>query len=228
MKSATPSAWRVPALLLLLSAVPVIGGATRLATVAAGVEVIPGNGRFFAAPVAVTVHILSAGMFCVLGAFQVSSAVRRHSPAWHRRAGRVLVPAGLTAALSGLWLTFVYPPGELDGPVLFAVRLVAGVGMATALALGAAAIRRRDIAAHRAWMIRALALALGAGTQVFTHIPLEAFPALQNEAGRTLAMAAGWMINLTVAEWIIRAGAKAAAARITGQTERRSTPVLAR
>ena len=41
--------------------------------------------------------------------------------------------------------------------------------MAASIVLGFTAIRRRDIAAHRAWMIRAYALGLGAGTQVFTQ-----------------------------------------------------------
>ena len=41
--------------------------------------------------------------------------------------------------------------------------------MAVCLVLGVTAIRRRDIAAHRAWMIRAYAIGLAAGTQVFTE-----------------------------------------------------------
>ena len=41
--------------------------------------------------------------------------------------------------------------------------------MAACLVLGFTAIRRRDIAAHRAWMIRAYAIGLAAGTQVFTE-----------------------------------------------------------
>lgn len=204
MKTRSPSAWLLPVALLALSLVPVVGGSVRLATVAMGIEVIPGNARFFAAPVAVTIHIVSVSVFCVLGAFQVSGPMRRRNPMWHRRAGRVLVPVGMIAALSGLWLTLVYPPGELDGPPLFAFRLVFGTAMVVFLGLGFAAVRQRDFAAHRAWMIRAFAIALGAGTQVLTHIPLTLFPDLHGELGRTTAMGAGWILNLAVAEWIIR------------------------
>lgn len=204
MKTATPSTWLVPALLISLSAVPVVGGAVRLTTVAMGIEIIPGNARFFAAPVFVTVHILSVSVFCILGAFQVSGSVRRRNPTWHRSAGRALVPVGLAAAFSGLWLTLVYPPGDLDGPALFVFRMVFGIAMIVFLGLGFNAIRRRDITAHRVWMIRAFAVALGAGTQVFTHIPLSLFPGLHGELGRALAMGAGWILNLAVAEWIIR------------------------
>ncbi len=204
MKSTVPSAWLVVAALIALSAVPVIGGTLRLVTVAMGIELIPGNGRFFAAPISVTIHILSVSVFCMFGAFQVSSSVRRQNPARHRRTGRVLVPVGMVAALSGLWLTLVYPPGDLDGPALFVFRVVFGTAMIVFLWLGFSAIRQRDIAAHRAWMIRALAIALGAGTQVFTHIPLSLFSDLNREAGRALAMGGGWVLNLSIAEWIIR------------------------
>ena len=41
--------------------------------------------------------------------------------------------------------------------------------MAASIVLGFTAIRRGDVARHRAWMTRAYALALGAGTQVFTQ-----------------------------------------------------------
>lgn len=204
MKSTSPSAWLVVAALLALSAVPVIGGGLRLVTVAMGVELIPGNERFFAAPLSVTIHILSVSVFCLFGAFQVSGPVRRRTPARHRSVGRVLVPVGIVAGLSGLWLTLVYPPGDLDGPALFVFRVVFAAAMIVFLWLGFSAIRRRDIPAHRAWMIRSLAIALGAGTQVFTHMPLSLFPDLNGEAGRALAMGGGWVLNLTVAEWIIR------------------------
>jgi len=204
MKVRSPSAWLLPAALITLSAVPVVGGAVRLASVAMGIEIIPGNARFFAAPVSVTVHIVSVSVFCVLGAFQFSGPVRRRNPTWHRSAGRVLVPVGVAAALSGLWLTLDYPPGDLDGPPLFVFRLVFGTAIVVLLGLGFAAIRQHNIPAHRAWMIRAFALALGAGTQVLTHIPMALWPDLHTELGRTLAMGAGWVLNLTVAEWFIR------------------------
>ena len=48
-------------------------------------------------------------------------------------------------------------------------RMSFGATMATYPGRGATAVRRDDHAAHRAWMIRAYALAAGAGTQVFTQ-----------------------------------------------------------
>ena len=96
-----------------------------------------------------------------------------------------------------------YPPVNFDGPVLYAIRLLVGSAMALCLCLGFAAIRKRDIPHHRAWMMRGYALGLGAGTQVFTHFPMFLFPSIQGELARTLCMGAGWAINLAVAEWLI-------------------------
>ena len=86
------------------------------------------------------------------------------------------------------------------------MRLVVGSAMTLFIVLGLAAIRRRDIARHRAWMMRGYALGLGAGTQALTHLPWFLFPGIQGELTRALLMGAGWAINLAVAEWIIRRG----------------------
>jgi uncharacterized RDD family membrane protein YckC len=61
----------------------------------------------------------------------------------------------------------------------------------------------RVVARHRAWMTRAYALALGAGTQVFTlGIGKAVFGT--SELTTDLSLGAGWAINLAVAEYIIR------------------------
>ena len=76
-------------------------------------------------------------------------------------------------------------------------------GMVACLVLGVTAIRRRDVTTHRAWMIRAYALGLGAGTQAFT----EGFGgALFGTSVLALDLSRGiaWIINLAVAEWAIR------------------------
>ena len=204
VNSSARAEWLVIALLIVLSAVPVGAGAVRLAQLTGGAEITPENARFFAAPLPVVLHILSASLFCILGAFQFAPGIRRRRPGRHRAAGRLVVPAGLVAALSGLWLTHFYPPVMGDGPLLYGLRLVVGSAMTLFIVLGFAAIRRRDIARHRAWMMRGYALGLGAGTQGLTHLPWFLFPGIQGELTRALLMGAGWAINLAVAEWIIR------------------------
>jgi uncharacterized membrane protein len=197
--------WLVPAGLLALGIVPAIGGALRLAELGNGAAITPENARFLAAPSPVLIHIVSAVLFSVLGAFQFSAGLRRSRPQWHRLSGRVAAPLGLAAALSGLWMTLFYPNADanFDGPAVFGMRLAAGFGMVGTMAVALTAIRRRDIPAHQRWMTRAYALGMGAGTQVFTHIPWFLWPELQGELLRAVCMGAGWGINVVVAEWVI-------------------------
>ncbi|WP_344448853.1 DUF2306 domain-containing protein [Actinocorallia aurantiaca] len=202
----TKGGWRVPAALLALSAIPVLAGAVRLNELAGGAETTPENARFFAAPLPVVLHIFGAGLYSVLGAFQFAPGFRRRRPGWHRAAGRLLVPSGFVAALTGLWMALFFTLPEHDGELVLGFRLVFGVAMAVSIVLGFAAIRRRDVVRHRAWMIRGYAIGLGAGTQVLTHLPWTLLFGDPGEFPRGLLMGAGWVINLVVAERIIRAG----------------------
>ena len=204
MTSSAKSEWLVPAALIALSLVPVAAGVFRLVQLGGGAEITPDNARFFAAPLPVVLHIIGVSVYCILGAFQFAPGFRRRKPNWHRAAGRILVPCGLVAALSGLWMTQFYPPVDNDGDLLYGIRLLFGSAMVLSIVFGLAAIRRRDFARHSAWMLRGYAIGLGAGTQAFTHLPYFLFEGMQGELGRALAMGAGWVINLVVAEWIIR------------------------
>jgi hypothetical protein len=143
----------------------------------------------------------------MLGALQFSPGFRRRRRAWHRAAGRILIPSGLLVALSGLWMAHFYPWPEGDGHLVYFERLVFGSAMVLSIVLGINAIRRRNFTAHGEWMIRAYAIGLGAGTQVLTHLPwFLLVGARPGEAPRALMMGAGWLINVCVAEWIIRRG----------------------
>lgn len=188
--------WLIPAGLIALSFIPIVAGTFRVAGLGSGAEITPENARFFAAPLPVVLHIISAVIYCALGAFQFSPSFRRRKPNWHRAAGRILIPCGLGVALTGLWMTQFYPPANyppvnFDGPFLYAIRLLVGSAMVLFLCLGIAAIHKRDIPHHQAWMMRGYALGLGAGTQVFTHLPMFLFPSIQEELARTLCMGAG-------------------------------------
>jgi uncharacterized membrane protein len=200
----TRGEWFVIAGLLLLSAVPVAAGAARVTQLTAGAEITPANARFFATPIPVVVHIIGASLYSVVGAFQFVPSIRRRNPGWHRAAGRVLVICGLAAASSGLWMTLFYPRPVGDGDLLAVFRVAFGLAMAGSIALGLAAIRRRDVSAHRAWMIRGYAIGLGAGTQVLTHVPWMLLFGVPDESTRALLMFAGWAINVVVAELVIR------------------------
>lgn len=205
--------WLVAVGLIVLSAVPIGAGAVRIAELAGGatVTVTAENARFFAAPVPVVVHIVGASLFCVLGAFQFVPRLSRGKRPWHRWAGRMVVPSGLAAAFSGLWMTLFYELPASDDQtvelfgvafgVLQAFRLLFGSGMVLALVAGVAAIRTRDVARHRQWMLRAYAIGLGAGTQVLTTVPWLLIVGRPEGTVRALLMLAGWVLNLAIVEF---------------------------
>ncbi len=198
------AAWLVPVGLLALSAIPLAAGGIRLTELAGGADITPANARFFASPVPVVLHIVSATVFAILGAFQFVTGIRRRWPGWHRAAGRLLVPCGLLLGLSALWMTLFYPWPDGDGALLYVFRLLFGSAMIVSIVLGLTTIRRGDVRRHRAWMTRAYAIGLGAGTQVLTLLAGELILGPPGEISRALLMGAGWVINLAVAEWAIR------------------------
>ncbi len=100
--------WLMPAALIVLSLIPVIAGAVRITELTGGAEVTPDNARFFASPLPVVLHILSASLYSILGAFQFVPSIRRRR-SWHRAAGWLLIPCGLAAGLSGLWIIDRWP-----------------------------------------------------------------------------------------------------------------------
>ncbi|MEV6892805.1 DUF2306 domain-containing protein [Kribbella sp. NPDC051137] len=201
MRTARSDLW-VPFTLVLLTIVPLASGTLRLIEVAGGPALMPDNPRIDASPAPVVVHVVGAAAYAVVGAFQFSSRIRRTHRDWHRRAGRVLVAAGLLVAGSGLWMTLFYS-GAPGGPVLWGVRLVVASAMGSCLVLGIRAIRQGAIRVHRAWMIRAYALGLGAGTQVLTQGVGQGLFGT-GELSTALSISAGWAVNAAIAEYVVR------------------------
>jgi hypothetical protein len=205
-KKLTKSDWKVPVLLLMLSIVPTLGGIMRFTSMSGDSPVTPENARFVAAPAPIIIHVISVMLYSLLGAFQFSKGFRLRWPGFHRRAGRLVAMCGLLAGLSGLWMTAFYPiPAPLQGPILYGVRLVVGVAMVASIIIAWSSILRRDVPRHEAFMIRAYAIAQGAGTQVLILGPWMLFTGQGVGLARDLLMTLSWAINIGVAELIIRA-----------------------
>ncbi|WP_309103449.1 DUF2306 domain-containing protein [Microbacterium sp.] len=197
--------WLIAASLILLALIPSVAGAVRLEEIASGAAETAANARFVGMPLPVVAHILAALVYSLVGAFQFLPGLRRRHIGWHRFAGRfLLVPAGFIVATSGLWMTAFYDVPPVDGLGLQISRYLVGLLMIACLALGLGAVLRLDIEAHRAWMIRAYALALGAGTQVLTSAPFLIAFGPPDELWRLVQMDAGWLLNMLVAEAVIR------------------------
>ena len=114
--------------------------------------------RFGHHPVLALLHVVPGGVFLALAPFQFVSALRRRYVAVHRWSGRILIVAAVVSVLSSFYFGLLIPFGGAGEAVAIAV-----FGGVFLLAIGRAfvAIRRRQIARHREWMIRAFAIAIG-------------------------------------------------------------------
>lgn len=114
--------------------------------------------------------------------------------AWHRAVGMALVPLGLLAALTGLWMAHFYPWSAGDGEAVYVMRLIVGAAMMFSIVRGIVSLLRHEHAAHGAWMLRGYALGMGAGTQVLTHLPWFLFVGGRpGEGSRAVTMGLAWI-----------------------------------
>lgn len=189
------------AVLILLCVIPMVAGTVRLVDLASGAP-MPETLRFFASPAPIIIHVVTSLPYLILGALQFLPPLRRR--AWHRVAGRVLVPLGLASALSAVWMTLFYDiPGNIAGPGLFWLRLLFGTSMVGALVAAVRAIRRKKVHEHAAWMARGYAIGLGAATQVVILAVWHGVFGPPDPATHTVLMGAGWVVNLAIAELLI-------------------------
>ncbi len=150
-------------------------------------------------------HVISSFVFCMLGALQFLPSLRNSFSNFHKANGLLVAAFGMLVAATGLWMTEFYSfPNELQGNLLYWVRVLVSLTMAGFIVLGIISIKRGHLKSHYSCMISAYAIGLGASTQ--TVLGLAWMVILGHEAlglERDLLMASAWVINLTVARWII-------------------------
>lgn len=205
----TPQSGRdhaVLAAIVVCSLVPVLGGALRVIELLGGPSVAPASPRASEMPLPVVLHILSSGVFCLLGGIQIVPGWRRSAPRWHRRAGAVVACSGVISAATGLWMTLVFQfPPDLQGALLMRVRVVLSLGMLGLIGYAIHRIRHGDVRAHGAAMLRAYAIGQGASTQAVLGIAfLLTTGAEATGIARETLMLSAWVLNLGLAHAVIR------------------------
>ena len=133
------------------------------------------------------------------------TAFRRRRLGWHRAAGLLLVLCGLMVGISGLWMPLFYPRVDGTGEqLLYIFWLMFGSAMVVSNhsrhccnpAREGGSTRRMDDTwlCDRAWC----------GCAILTLLAGEIIAGPPSELSEALLMGAGWVINLVVAEWVIR------------------------
>lgn len=194
----------LPAGLVLLAFIPSLVALMRVYQVPTGTLPIE-KAYLGETPISVVLHAICGATFALFAPLQLFTSVRRRFPRLHKRLGWVLVSAGTIIAVTGLIMVALHPFSATLP--LRATRVVVGSLVIACLALGIRAIKDRDIAGHRAWMLRTYALILGAGTQAVILLPVLLTYGPLSAPLQDVATALCWPLNLAIAEWVIRRNA---------------------
>jgi hypothetical protein len=205
MKSLSRTEWALLVFIMVYSFIPAIGGLMRVLELAGGPVIGPANTRALSDPFPIATHIMASSVFLVLGALQFLPSLRRHHRSSHRVIGRAVVTAGGMSAVSGLWMTHYYSfPSDLQGNLLYWVRMVLGSLMIGLLIWAVIAIKSRRIFQHSAAMLRAYAIGQGASTQTFLGISWIVINGSEAVGPmRDAVMVFAWGANLLIAEILI-------------------------
>ena len=163
--------------------------------------------RYVLHPVVAYLHIVPGVVYLVLAPLQLWRRFRTRHLRLHRLIGRVILPAGVLSGVMAIVVGTAFPYG---GPAEAAASVVFGVYFLVALALAYRAVRRRDIAVHRRWMIRAFAVALGVGTiriwvGLFQLVGLLSLPDNTGTAWFGVAFWLAFLMHAAAAELYVRA-----------------------
>lgn len=208
-----PSNWPIVALLLFLFAIPGIPAIVILFNV---LLVTPADGGdqgfvnllYYTTPLPIVVHAGAGILFFVTAPLQFSARLRKTQTRYHRCAGCVAILSGLGLAFSAPWLHSVV--AAEDSPTRFAGLLTMSAGIVVSLVLAVKAIYHLELAKHRAWMMRGIALTLAPLTPAFMELPLfllaglaEPLTALIQSLVFDYDRWLGMAINLMIVEYVL-------------------------
>jgi len=197
---------RLPLMLLLITALAILSSAVRLVILAITPETEIGqfdlfDQRYFLNRTGMWLHVLPGLLFLVLGIVQFMPAMRRRSPHLHRWMGRVALASGLMSALVLYWLAFSLP--AMGGALTIAGTYVFASWMIISLIAAWWAIRRRQTALHRAFMIRAYAIGSAVATIRLLGILGDMVFGINFQANFGLWLWIGMSLHLIAAELIL-------------------------
>lgn len=167
------------------------------------------NARYFETPWAVLVHGSSSAVFFLTVPWQFSDRFRYRTPKWHRISGRLVLLSAYVMALSGIWMHHSLTPDELG--MRYVGMLLLSLGIVLAFTLAFYYVLQGQIAAHRRWMYRAVAIALASVTPLFLEVIADislgqlamfkpVLPSLLHDYDRLVAVG----LNLLIVQWLLR------------------------
>ena len=152
-------------------------------------------------PVTMLLHAAPGTAFLLLAPLQLVARIRQRWPSLHRASGYLLLVCAVLFVLTAIYIAVVDP---FFGPWGSAAALFFGTLFINAGVRAYAAIKRGDVAGHRRWMLRVLAVAYGIAVIRALSFPFFAlFDFTFKELGPPTFWI-GWLMSIMLAEWWIR------------------------
>lgn len=186
------------ALLTLLST---LVGLVAAAVVASGFDLVPGDvaANAFITPLGLRVHIVGAAVALLLGPWQFLAGLRRRAPVLHRVSGRLYVAGCVVGGAAGAAIG----PTSTHGLVAGSGFLVLGLLWCATTVVAVRAAVRRDLVAHRRWMVRSFALTFAAVT-LRLYLGVGQSVGLDYDTIYPAVAWLSWIPNLLAVEWWLR------------------------
>ena len=163
--------------------------------------------RYLDHPIISAIHMFCGITFILLAPFQFSAKIRNRNRSLHRLMGRFLVACALVSGIYGIVSIFALP--VFGGLASASSGWLFGVTFLFCIVRALWCARNKLIPAHREWMIRTLAIALGVASQrvfIFVFMFTSGY-SFEQIFGPALWL--GFSINLLIAEiWINLSRAK--------------------
>ncbi len=144
-------------------------------------------------------HIIFGGLSLLIGWTQFSMKFRNKNLTLHRTIGKVYIVSCLLSGSAGFYIAF-FATGGVIASLGFGCLATAWLVTTSRAYLS---IRKKQIDAHQAWMIRSYALTFAAVT-LRIWLPLSQMAALEFVTAYVFISWLCWVPNLLVAEWVVR------------------------
>jgi uncharacterized membrane protein len=155
--------------------------------------------RMFAVAPIAFLHTAGGGVASLIGPFQFHGGLRRRHPVTHRWSGRAYLVAVGLSGLGGIYLS----PGSLAANTFGIAFILLALAWLYTAWQAYVTIRRRDVQAHRRWMIRNFALTYAAVT-LRIEMPLYMMLGMDEIMALNVVGWTCWIPNLIAVEWWIR------------------------
>jgi uncharacterized membrane protein len=150
-------------------------------------------------PLAIYAHVFASAVALIVGPFQFWTRLRKERPQLHRWLGRCYLLIGVgTGGSAGLFMAFHAfggLPAQLGFGCLALLWLYTGYRAYRA-------IRARDIASHRRWMVRNFALTFAA-VMLRLYLPASVVSGIAFEAAYPVIAWLCWLPNMVAAELLL-------------------------